>query len=132
MLCVLKVSFYSYLRALIGSNSAALRAGYQPKNTPVMVHTKKDITIEYKVILTGQPINSDTPTVANKPITTPRTPPVILNKHRLDKELRQNILALSPNSHTQAYFLSALFYRYVHNVHNAYTAHDERNAGNSY
>ena len=71
---MLGFSFYSYLRALIGSNSAALRAGYQPKNTPVMVHTKKDITIEYKVILTGQPMNSDTPTVANKPIITPNTP----------------------------------------------------------
>ena len=75
-----------------------------------MVHTKKDITIEYKVILTGQPINSDTPTVANKPIITPNTPPSNANKHRLDEELRQNILTLSPNSHTQTYFLSALFY----------------------
>ncbi|SES88268.1 hypothetical protein SAMN04487825_1077 [Prevotella sp. kh1p2] len=35
------VMFYSYRMASIGSNCAAFLAGYQPKNTPVNVHTAK-------------------------------------------------------------------------------------------
>lgn len=38
---------YSYLNASIGSRLAAFLAGYQPKNTPVTVHTANErITLQ--------------------------------------------------------------------------------------
>ena len=37
---------YSYRIASIGSNPAAFFAGYQPKQTPVTVHTANDNTTE--------------------------------------------------------------------------------------
>lgn len=46
--------FYSYLNASIGSSWAAFLAGYQPKNTPVNVHTAKLITIVHGSMDIGQ------------------------------------------------------------------------------
>ena len=62
----------------MGSRLEAFFAGYQPKNTPVIVHTANDSTIEYRVTTTGQWAKADTLQAAKHPNITPMIPPVML------------------------------------------------------
>ena len=69
---------YSYRMASIGSRSAAFLAGYQPKNTPVTVHTANDKNTLHGCIKIGQWATLLTIQLAPQPIITPIIPPVIL------------------------------------------------------
>ena len=63
--------------ASIGFKLAALRAGYQPKKTPVKVQTRNDITTEYSNTDTGHPSKElrtkETPIPNPTPIMPPDT-----------------------------------------------------------
>src|SRR5450759_3556480 len=74
------MTFYSYLRASIGSRLAAFLAGYQPKNTPITVHTTNDKTSELGNTTIGHDIAAPIIFDAAIPSRIPITPPVILSK----------------------------------------------------
>jgi hypothetical protein len=76
----IKTNLYSYLRASIGSRLAAFLAGYQPKNTPMTVHTANDRTSELGNTTTGHPIVAPIIFDATTPSKIPIKPPVILSK----------------------------------------------------
>ena len=82
---------HSYLRASMGSSCAAFFAGYQPKNTPVKVHTAKLMTILHGCMYIGQwamrLMAYDEPT----PISTPMIPPVTLSSIASMKNLRNQV-----------------------------------------
>ena len=64
--------------ASIGSRSAAFLAGYQPKNTPVTVHTAKERNTLHGWMKMGQWATLFTIQLAPHPMMTPMMPPVML------------------------------------------------------
>ncbi len=119
--------------ASIGSRSDALRAGYHPKNTPVIVHTRKDRATDHACMDMGN----------RKRILTTREESYAKNntdesscnayEYGFDQEIRAKIsrplapiLIRSPIS-----FAVALRYRNIHDVHNPNSSNQKRNSCNT-
>ena len=71
---------YSYLKASIGFNLAAFRAGYHPKKTPIKDEKKKDNKMAFIEIVTGQPASDATRKAMAHPRIIPIIPPEALSR----------------------------------------------------
>ncbi len=103
--------------ASIGSRSAAFLAGYQPKNTPVTVHTAKERNTLHGWMKMGQWATLFTIQLAPHPMMTPMMPPVMLMRIASMRNWLKMSTPRGAYTHAQADFARAFRHRYVHDVH---------------
>ena len=115
--------------ASIGSRSAAFLAGYQPKNTPVTVHTAKERNTLHGWMKIGPVGNALHYPAGSASDDDTDDASGDADEDGFDEELAQDVDTAGAYTHAQADFARAFRHRYVHDVHNADAAHYERNAG---
>lgn len=74
-ICKMWAFFYSYLRASIGSNLAALAAGKIPEINPTKIHSATPEKIHNHGIIKEPPVNMEVMLPTATPNTIPATPP---------------------------------------------------------
>ena len=90
---------HSYRNASIGSNIDALRAGYNPKNTPTAAANKNPPTTDTGEITVGQLASIDSTFDATIPKTAPASPPMMLSSADSTRNCsRSSRMVVAPSS----------------------------------